>query len=106
MSNYALRQFRWQNRAFRDLNLLEDQFHLIYPAVRTQRSRPKKSPSGKLRLLFVGNNFMRKGGPAVLRAHEELRKEEFLSKLPSCPRWSGHQMITSAPRRVGTYNGS
>jgi glycosyltransferase involved in cell wall biosynthesis len=75
MSDYALRQFRRQNREFQDLDLLERKLRLIYPAVRTRRADPKKHSPRKLRLLFVGNNFMGKGGPAVLRAHEELRRE-------------------------------
>ena len=74
MSEYAHRQFQWQNRDFPELALLEKKTHVIYPAVPLRRSAPKK-PSGKLSLLFVGRQFMRKGGPVALRAHERLRRQ-------------------------------
>jgi glycosyltransferase involved in cell wall biosynthesis len=71
-SHYALRQFRWKNRNYSRLPALEAKTHVVYPAVAARATAPKR-PSGKLRLLFVGRKFMRKGGPALLRAHERLR---------------------------------
>jgi glycosyltransferase involved in cell wall biosynthesis len=73
MSEYARRQFQWQNRGFPELARLEKKIHVIYPAVPLRRSAPKK-PSGTLSLLFVGRHFMRKGGPVALRVHERLRQ--------------------------------
>jgi len=74
MSEYALRQFRWQNRGFPALDRLERKVHLIYPAVPLRRTIPKPASGDTLKLLFVGRQFMRKGGPALLRAHERLRR--------------------------------
>lgn len=72
-SDYARRQFRAQSADFADRSALEAKMHLLYAAVPVRRDAPK-SPSGVLRLLFVGRNFIRKGGPAVLEAHERLRR--------------------------------
>ncbi len=72
-SQYALRQFRWQNRNFTGLKELEAKTDVLYPTVPLRHSEPKK-PSGRLKLLFVGADFMRKGGPALLRAHSRLQK--------------------------------
>jgi glycosyltransferase involved in cell wall biosynthesis len=72
MSEFGRRQFRRQNRDFPGREALEAKMHLIYPAMRLRRERPKR-PSERLRLLFVGTRFMGKAGPAVLRAHERLR---------------------------------
>lgn len=73
MSEYALRQFAHQNRGFEAFSRLTAKTQLIYPAVHLRRSHPKRS-SDSLSLLFVGRQFMQKGGPAVLRAHERLRR--------------------------------
>ena len=74
ISEYARRQFRWQNRHFDRLADLERKLQVIYPVFRLKRTTPKR-PSGRLKLLFVGGDFLRKGGPAVVRSHERLRKE-------------------------------
>jgi glycosyltransferase involved in cell wall biosynthesis len=73
LSNYALRQFRRQNRGFAGLPRLEDKLQVRYPAIAERRTEPKESLGPTLKLLFVGRDFMRKGAPAVLRAHELLR---------------------------------
>lgn len=73
MSAYALRQFAHQNRGFENLSRLTAKTQLIYPAVHDHRSHPKTA-SDSLSLLFVGRQFMQKGGPAVLRAHARLRR--------------------------------
>jgi glycosyltransferase involved in cell wall biosynthesis len=73
MSEYARRQFLWQNRGYPGLELLERKLHTIYPAVPLRRAEPKR-PSETLSLLFVGRQFMRKGAPALLRAHERLER--------------------------------
>jgi len=74
ISEYALRQFRRQSRHFPGREALEAKMEQAYPAVDLRRSEPK-ALSSTLRLLFVGSDFMRKGGPALLRAHERLRAE-------------------------------
>lgn len=73
MSEYALRQFAHQNLGFEAFSQLTAKTRLVYPAVPLRRSHPKRA-SDSLSLLFVGREFMRKGGPAVLRAHERLRR--------------------------------
>lgn len=72
ISNYALRQFREQHRDFPGLSALLAKTELVYPAVAPRTARPKARSAG-LRLLFVGRDFMRKGGPVLLRAHRRLR---------------------------------
>lgn len=74
LSQYAVRQFRRQNREFAGLGALEAKLQLRYPAIALRRSEPKQSLGPELRLLFVGRDFMQKGAPALLRAHELLRR--------------------------------
>ena len=94
MSEYALRQFAWQNRGFDGIKNLESKMELIYPAVSLRREEPKR-PSGQLRILFVGAAWMRKGVPALLRAHERLRKEglPIETTIVSALRWSSRGYI-------------
>jgi glycosyltransferase involved in cell wall biosynthesis len=73
LSEYAARQFRYQSRHFPDRDVLEAKLEVRYPAVALRRSEPKQLSDRTLKLLFVGRDFMRKGGPALLRAHEMLR---------------------------------
>lgn len=73
ISEFGLRQFRWQNRDFPGRAALEAKMHLIHPAIRLRRRAPKKR-SATLKLLFVAHHFMLKGGPALMRAHERLRR--------------------------------
>lgn len=71
ISEYALRQFRWQNRDYEGLPELERKIELCFPSISVREPGPK--PLGDtLRLLFVGRDFMRKGLPAVLQAHRSL----------------------------------
>jgi len=72
MSRYAIRQFRAQNRAFAGREELERRMRVLYPAIETPGHGPKPHSAG-ISLLFVGFNFIGKGGPALLRAHERLR---------------------------------
>jgi glycosyltransferase involved in cell wall biosynthesis len=74
LSEYAARQFRHQNRDFAGLPALEEKLEVRYPAVAPRRTEPKERLGDTLRLLFVGRDFMRKGGPALVRAHEQLRR--------------------------------
>ncbi|SHJ27320.1 glycosyltransferase family 4 protein [Wenxinia saemankumensis] len=74
ISDYALRQFRQQHAGFSRLPELLAKTEIVYPAIRPRVAAPKR-PSDRLRLLFVGRDFMRKGGPILLRAHARLRAE-------------------------------
>lgn len=73
LSEYAVRQCRQQNRDFDRAVELEAKVEVLYPAVPLRRRGPKPAPE-VLKLLFVGNDFMRKGLPALVRAHRELRR--------------------------------
>ncbi len=72
-SQYALRQFRHQHRDFELLPQLLAKTELLYPVVPARRAAPKTPSPDRLKLLFVGRDFMRKGGPVLLRAHAGLR---------------------------------
>jgi glycosyltransferase involved in cell wall biosynthesis len=73
LSEYAVRQFRHQIRHLPEREVLEAKLEVRYPAIAPRRSEPKQLDERTLKLLFVGRDFMRKGGPALLRAHEQLR---------------------------------
>jgi glycosyltransferase involved in cell wall biosynthesis len=73
ISEYALRQHRWQARELADAGRLEAKLQLLYPAVAPRRTEPKAlDPAGPLKLAFVAHDFLHKGGPALLDAHERL----------------------------------
>jgi glycosyltransferase involved in cell wall biosynthesis len=75
MSSYAMRQMKYQHRNHKpDLIKLVEKAKVVYPAVRPKRTGPKRLETSELRLLFVGADFFRKGGPALVRAHKLLRK--------------------------------
>lgn len=73
ISDYALRQFRQQHADFARLPELLAKTEVIHPVIAPRTARPK-AHSDRLRLLFVGRDFMRKGGPVLLRAHRRLRR--------------------------------
>jgi glycosyltransferase involved in cell wall biosynthesis len=73
MSEYARRQCLHQNRNFSGRSALEAKLRVVHPAVSARRASPKTG-SGEIKLLFVGTDFMRKGLPALLRAHARLRE--------------------------------
>jgi glycosyltransferase involved in cell wall biosynthesis len=95
ISEYAARQMRRQNRLFDGLGELEAKTEIIRPAVPLRRQRPKRRHKGPLRLLFVGRDFMRKGGPAVIETHERLRAEGIpvATTVVSSLRWSAEDYI-------------
>jgi glycosyltransferase involved in cell wall biosynthesis len=72
ISEYALRQFRRQARDFPQREELEAKVELLYPAVVLRRDEPK-TLGDTLKLAFVAHDFLHKGGPALVRAHERLR---------------------------------
>jgi glycosyltransferase involved in cell wall biosynthesis len=94
MSQYALRKFRRQHQHCPDLAKLLAKTHVIYPAVPVMATAPKAS-SSVLRLLFVGYDFMRKGGPAVLEAHRRLEASGIpvQTDIVSALRWSERDYI-------------
>lgn len=94
ISEYALRQFRWQNRDYAALGHLEEKTELVYPAVALRRTEPKQ-PGDRLRLLFVGRDFMHKGAPAVVRAHARVMAEgvPIETTIVSSLRWDPREFI-------------
>jgi glycosyltransferase involved in cell wall biosynthesis len=72
ISDYARRQFLHQHRDFDRLPELEQRLEVLRPAVRRRADRPKTMREDAIRILAVGTDFMRKGLPAVVRAHQAL----------------------------------
>ncbi len=72
-SEFGRRQFRKQNASFSGLDELEQKVEILHPSIEV--AGEPKPHSSRLQLVFVGFNFMGKGGPALLRAHERLRRE-------------------------------
>jgi glycosyltransferase involved in cell wall biosynthesis len=89
MSEYAIRQIKDQHRGRPELDRLLAKCEVIYPGVRPTRFAPK-SARNELTLLFVGADFYRKGGPALVRAHKSLRAAGVPVKtiIVSSRRWS------------------
>ncbi|MCP5364102.1 MAG: glycosyltransferase [Hyphomicrobiales bacterium] len=72
MSEYAQRAAIQANPSINSPALL-DKFEVLYPHVELKRNDPKECNSD-IRLLFVGADCMRKGLPALLKAHKLLLK--------------------------------
>jgi glycosyltransferase involved in cell wall biosynthesis len=94
MSDYAARQFHHQSRDFAGRDQLERKLEVLRPALGVRRSAPKTHSDG-LHLAFVGKDFMRKGGPAVLRAHRRLRAAGIpvTTTIVSAMRWSADDYV-------------
>jgi glycosyltransferase involved in cell wall biosynthesis len=94
MSDYARRQFHHQSRDFAGRDQLAAKLEVLRPAVPVRRTVPKR-PGDELRLVFVGRDFMRKGGPAVLRAHARLRARGIpvTTTVVSAMRWSADDYV-------------
>ena len=71
-SQYARRQFRHQARRLAPPRGDRGQAAGALSRLAAAADEPKPG-SGELKLLFTGYDFMRKGGPVLLRAHERLR---------------------------------
>jgi glycosyltransferase involved in cell wall biosynthesis len=101
MSEYAVRQMKHQHRDFPGLAALIDKTKLIYPGVKLTRRSPKKA-NARPTLLFVGNDFFRKGGPALVRAHKILRSSGIAARttIVSSLAWSAEDYI-GPPDPVG-----
>jgi glycosyltransferase involved in cell wall biosynthesis len=95
MSQYALRQFRLQNRNSPTREGLERKMEVRYPSVPLRITEPKKLSDDRLKLIFVGVAFMHKGGPALLRAHSRLKKAgvPVETTIVSSLRWSEDDFI-------------
>jgi glycosyltransferase involved in cell wall biosynthesis len=98
LSEYGIRQFRVQSRAFADRDALERKLELLYPAIDRRRDAPK-TLDGTLRLAFVGHDWFRKGGPALLTAHERLRAlgVDVQTTVVSTLRWDGASGYVDPP---------
>ena len=94
LSDYAMRQFQAQHAGFDGLPALLAKTERIYPVAPARRTAPKPH-SDRLRLLFVGRDFMRKGGPVLLRAHAALRAQGIPveSTVVSSLQWSADDYV-------------
>jgi glycosyltransferase involved in cell wall biosynthesis len=63
----------WVRRSLiADYGVAEDAIHVIPAGTRLPAAVPVRSPTERLRLLFVGGHFERKGGPVLLEALDGL----------------------------------
>jgi glycosyltransferase involved in cell wall biosynthesis len=94
MSEYGLRQMKHQNRGRPGLEKMLAKCEVLYPGIRPTRAAPKAAGK-ELNLLFVGSDFFRKGGPAVIRAHKALRAAgvPVRTTIVSSLRWSADDYI-------------
>lgn len=109
MSEHGIRQFRKQNADYARRAEIESKMELLYPTKPARRQAPKR-PGKTLSILTVANEFMRKGVPAVLRAHEILRTKGIALEtyIVSALRWSEHDyfgppsqaLVEDAKRRL------
>lgn len=74
MSHFARRQMMAQQKRSPYYATLLNKTDVIYPGIKRTETRPK-ALGGELRLLFVGADFMRKGLPVLVAAHEELQRD-------------------------------
>lgn len=72
MSQYAVRQMRAQHSDSPLFQSLLPKIEIVYPGIPKLASNPKPMGNSPIQLLFVGNDFFRKGGPALLAAHKRL----------------------------------
>lgn len=72
ISDYAKRQFIAQHKDWSELQIALNKLQVVRPAVDRRASRPRALDRHVVRLLAVGKDYMRKGFPAVVRAHKLL----------------------------------
>jgi glycosyltransferase involved in cell wall biosynthesis len=103
MSQYAVRQFNKQHAGKQCAARLLDKVEVIHPGLHPRRHEPKEKIGNALKLLFVGKDYFRKGGPAVVRAHRILRQRgvPVETTIVSALRWSPSDYI-GPPDPVGT----
>jgi glycosyltransferase involved in cell wall biosynthesis len=68
MSAWALATFKRVNAGWSGLDRIVAKAHVLQPATQLRAPTPRRLKAGeKIRLVFVGNNFARKGGIVALR---------------------------------------
>jgi len=75
MSDYARAQFAAQHSGAPGYDELSQKTEVVYPAVPIRRAQAKNTNLDRgtpLRLLAVGRDWLRKGFPAIVEAHERL----------------------------------
>ena len=97
LSKYAQRQMHDQNRRAPAFDKLWKKTEVLYPALSHGNYTPKKLHL-MLRLLFVGADFMRKGLPALLIAHNTLEQYGIPveTTVVSSLRWRKHDYVGPA----------
>ncbi len=83
-----------------DYGIRQDRILTLPPSLDLGKFQPAPKPSGKPRLLFVGGNFQRKGGPLVLEAFRRLADRCELhvvtqSDVPAAPGVFIHRDVTA-----------
>jgi len=68
MSDYARKKFMQANRGWGSLDMALDKVRVVYPHFAERNPTIRRYEGGPLRLVFVGNDFARKGGIVALRA--------------------------------------
>jgi glycosyltransferase involved in cell wall biosynthesis len=68
ISNWALHRFRAVNESWPNLPKVLEKTRVLHPCIAVHNPRPKTlQPGETIHLVFVGNNFARKGGVVALR---------------------------------------
>jgi glycosyltransferase involved in cell wall biosynthesis len=95
LSQYATRQFAVQHADDPHRAALERKMEVCYPAVSLRRQEPKRFEGEELKLLFVGYEALRKGLPALLRAHGRLKAQGIpvTTTVVSSLQWSTEDYI-------------
>jgi glycosyltransferase involved in cell wall biosynthesis len=75
ISKYAVRQMRIQHSDSTECGALLRKLEVVYPGVNNLALCSKPRQGETLKLLFCGNDFFRKGGPALVAAHDRLTKD-------------------------------
>lgn len=98
-SDYALGQFKTQIARYDPYESLLDKTEKLYPAVEPRADGPRKLSGHALNLLFVGRQFMHKGGPAVVKAAEILNRRGVRTHttVVSTLQWDGAGLVGPNP---------
>ncbi|MDJ0733598.1 MAG: glycosyltransferase family 4 protein [Nostocaceae cyanobacterium] len=81
MSKYAQKKFIRNNKSHLNAKII-DKLEVIYPNFPLSKKEPKKYKKGDiLELIFVGNDFARKGGIVALRVAKKARKIKLPIKI-------------------------
>ena len=93
MSHFGRRQFHKQNEYFTGRDEIERKVEVLYPSI--DYAADPKPHSQRLKLVFVGFNFMGKGGPASCAHTSSSVVTVFPSTRTSSRRSPGHATISS-----------